>query len=497
VVTIARDPAFGIDFGTTNSVVAVATRTGTMRPLLDEGGPHPSVVWYGPERTVIGHEAKRNMHGFGQQIGHRFIRSVKKRLGRDRAYDVLAERKPAWEVAAEIFRHLRSHALGLSRDYALDEAVVTVPVLFDGRMRRDIRRAAQAAGIYVTTFVHEPFAAVVGYNRMLGRDLERLPTELILVFDWGGGTLDITLTHSERGRLEELAVGGLIDVAGDRFDEHVEHWALARMLDRAGLHPGEVQPEGRLRDRLVGESERVKIRLSEAEQEVVRVAALAEVDGEPIDMREPLTRADFDGLIRRDVADAIHHVHRVLAEARVEPTDVDRAILIGGSSEIPLLQSEMQRIFGVRAESLGPRSQTIIAEGAATVAQYGFQPFLTRPVQLALADGSQMPVFNRDSIIPLEGAKRLTLFVTDPRDGEARLVVTEQVRRADEGSVQQQTVLPVPVEEGLPRPFNHERVTADFEIDQDLILQISAWGASRQEIASVELHNLTFGLRLQ
>lgn len=76
-------------------------------------------------------------------------------------------------------------------------------------------------------------------------------------------------------------------------------------------------------------------------------------------------------------------------------------------------------------------------------------------------------------------------------------MVTEQIRRADEGSVQQQTVLPVRVEDGLPKPYNHERVIADFEIDENLILQISAWGASRQEIASAELHNLTFGLRLQ
>jgi molecular chaperone DnaK (HSP70) len=438
------------------------------------------------------------MHGFGQQLGHLFVRSVKKRLGRDRAYDVLGVRKPAWEVASEVFRHLREHARSVSSEWALDEAVVTVPVLFDGRMRRDIRRAAGAAGIHIAAFVHEPFAAVVGYYRQLGRDLERLPTELVLVFDWGGGTLDITLTHSERGRLEELAIGGLIEVAGDRFDEHVERWALAKMMDRAGGQPDEeFRPVGRQRDRLIGESERVKIRLSEEESEVVRVAALTEIGGEPVDLREPLTRSEFNGLIRRDVADAIHQVHTILAEARVEPSDVDRAILIGGSSEIPLLQAEMQRLFGVRAESLGPRSQTIIAEGAATVAQYGFQPFLTRPVQLALADGSQLPVFGRETVVPVEGAKRLTLFVTDPRDGEARLVVTEQIRRADEGSVQQQTVLPVRVEDGLPKPYNHERVIADFEIDENLILQISAWGASRQEIASAELHNLTFGLRLQ
>jgi molecular chaperone DnaK (HSP70) len=176
---------------------------------------------------------------------------------------------------------------------------------------------------------------------------------------------------------------------------------------------------------------------------------------------------------------------------------VDRAILIGGTSEIPLLKHEMQRLFGTRAESLGSRSQTIIAEGAATVSQYGYVPFLTRPVQLALADGSHLAVLKSGDIVTADGSKALTLFVTDPRDGEARLVVTEQVRSADLGSIQQKSVLGVPVEMRLPKPFNHERVYAEFEVDDDLILQVKAWGASRQEVVTTELHDLTFGLRIE
>lgn len=497
-MTFEREVAYGIDFGTTNSVAVAATRQGTIRPMLDRetGAPHPSVVWYGPERVVVGYDAKRNMHGFGSQIGHRFVRSVKKELGRGQALEILGDRVPTWRIAAEVFGHLRRHARD-TRGEAIDEAVVTVPVLFDGLMRGDIRRAAGAAGIRVTTFVHEPFAAVVGYAHSRGYSLEELPSELILVFDWGGGTLDITLTRSEAGRVEELATGGLLNAAGDRFDEHLQQWGVARMMDRLGTRPGEVAPKGRQRDRLLLESERVKIRLSSSAEETMNVASLAEVDGREVDMDEPVHRTDFEALIRDEVLDAMGEVHRVLNDARVDPTDVDRALLIGGSSEIPLLQHEMQKLFGVRAESLREQSQTIIAEGAAIVAQRGYQPFLTRPVQIALADGSQLTVFDRDTLVPIPGAKQLTLYCTDPRDGVAHLVITEQVRADERGSTRQQEVLSVPVNPGLPRPYNHERVHASFEIDQDLVLHARAWGASQQEVVEARVADLTFGLRMR
>jgi molecular chaperone DnaK (HSP70) len=436
------------------------------------------------------------MHGFGSQIGHRFVRSVKKQLGRGQALEVLGDRIPTWQIASEVFRHLRRHAQE-TRGQAIDEAVVTVPVLFDGHMRRDIRRAAGAAGIEVTTFVHEPFAAVVGYAQSRGFSLEQLPSELILVFDWGGGTLDITLTRSESGRIEELATGGLLNAAGDRFDEHLQGWGLARMMDRLSAKPGEIEPRGRNRDRLIGESERVKIRLSSDTDDVMNVASLAEVNGTEVDMDEPVGRPDFEALIRDEVLDAMGEVQRVLNDARVDSTDVDRILLIGGTSEIPMLQHEMQKLFGVRAESLREQSQTIIAEGAAIVAQRGYQPFLTRPVQLALADGSQLTVFDRDTLVPVAGAKQLTMYCTDPRDGVAHLVITEQVRADERGSTRQQDVLSVPVNPGLPRPYNHERIHATFEIDEDLVLHARAWGASQQTVVETSVSDLTFGLRMQ
>jgi molecular chaperone DnaK len=229
----------------------------------------------------------------------------------------------------------------------------------------------------------------------------------------------------------------------------------------------------------------------------MNVASLSEFGGTEVDMEEPVGRPDFEALIRDEVMDAMGEVQRVLNDARVDSTDVDRVLLIGGTSEIPMLQYEMQRLFGVRAESLREQSQTIIAEGAAIVAQRGYQPFLTRPVQLALADGSQLTVFDRDTPVPVAGAKQVTLYCTDPRDGTAQLVIMEQVRADERGSVRQQEVVSVPVSPGLPKPYNHERVHAAFEIDEDLVLKVRAWGASMQKVVESRVADLTFGLRLR
>ena len=169
--------SFGIDFGTTNSVAAVVTTADrAATPLMSaQGTPYPSVVWYSPDGAKVGHVAKSNINAYAEMPGHRFIRSIKLQLGSGRAIDIAGRRLEVHAVAAEILRHLKWEAKASEGGYALQEAVVTIPVGFDGYARRDLRRAAEAAGIHVLTFVHEPFAAVVGHFQARGHSLATLP----------------------------------------------------------------------------------------------------------------------------------------------------------------------------------------------------------------------------------------------------------------------------------------------------------------------------------
>ncbi|MBL4848661.1 MAG: Hsp70 family protein [Planctomycetes bacterium] len=179
---------FGLDFGTTNSVVALHDR-GHVRPITDSGFPHPSVVWNRPEGQVtVGRSARDRFHEYSNVTGHRFATSVKSHLGTDYPIDIFGSRRTPAQVARDILAFLRQHAMD-REGLEIREAVFTIPVSFGGQERADLRRAAQDAGIFVKTFVHEPFAAVVAHfcATVGAENLQDLEGQNILVFDWGGG----------------------------------------------------------------------------------------------------------------------------------------------------------------------------------------------------------------------------------------------------------------------------------------------------------------------
>lgn len=486
---------FGIDFGTTNSVVAVAAPHRKPLPLLERGAPHPSFVWFGPDEVIVGREAKRRFHTFVDQPGHRFIRSVKRELGKNKVFEIGGSSVTAVAVAEKIFRHLKKHAAGLTPAWQFREAVVAIPVTFRGPARAELRRAAAAAGINIRTFVHEPFAAVVGHYAAMGRTLSTLTSGTVLVFDWGGGTLDVTLVRVEDGRFEELSTSGLEDIAGDHFDSRVRDWAQSAFLSRTRLSPEAFSLTRPVLDLFVEESERAKIEISSRDRTEVSVPQLLRLDGSVHDLREELTRLTFERLIQMDVQAALHQVDLALERAHLTADEVNKVLLIGGSSLIPLLREEIERRFGPKAIPV-TNSQTVIAEGAAYVAREGFQPFLSHPIVLRLANGSGYTVFDRGTNLPTP-ERQLTLFVTDNRDGEARLLLTERLRQGDASASRPLTMVSVPVMATLPRPYNHERIYAKFTVDDDLILRVRAHGAAAAEVKDGEVHDLTFGLRFR
>ena len=223
--------------------------------------PHPSVVWYQPNRSpIVGTEAKRNIFGFAEAPGNVFISSIKKSLGHDTAFSIFGKMHSVDEIAAEIFQHLKQDA-EVHHNADLSEAVVTIPVEFDGRSRRELRRAADRAGIHIKAFVHEPFAAAVAhfYSQKSGRTLSDREGETVLVFDWGGGTLDITVARIMRGVVSELAAVGIPDRSGDHFDEVLGNSVKTTFLNSNRIPADELLLRPGVRDRLRAECESAKI----------------------------------------------------------------------------------------------------------------------------------------------------------------------------------------------------------------------------------------------
>jgi len=489
----------GIDFGTTNSIAAVfSSETEKIRILTDKRTnlPHPSVVWYRGENIIVGREAKMNINTYAEVSGNHFERSIKRNLGKGYKASVLSEHKAAHEIAAEIFRYIRQQAAD-EYHVEINEAVVTIPVKFKGFARRELRKAAAAAGIHIKTFVHEPFAAVVSYCHDARRRLKELEGTNILVFDWGGGTLDITLARNEKGCITEVATGGLEDIAGDHFDEKIRKHVEAIFLSQNNLsleilsvcHP-------KTKDRAKIECERAKIALSSKDKDAVKVANFLQYKNRNLDLDISIDRSEFESLVEADIQAALHQLDKVLEEANLTSSEVDLVLMIGGSSKIPRICTEMQKRFGARLINVD-NADTIIAEGAAIIAEKGWQPFLSKPINIVLSDGTLYTVFQEGTVLlPQTCRKEVTMFCTDNRDGEARLIVAEQQRIGDSSSIAMKKVVNIPVNRDLRQPYFPERVYVRFQVDEDLVLAIQGHSAIERNVQRDEIFDLCFGLRV-
>jgi molecular chaperone DnaK len=486
---------FGIDFGTTNSVVATCdSSTRRPSPLLDAAGrPHPSVVWFRADGSItVGRRAKSNLNSYADEAGNAFIPSIKRHLGKDKSFRIFTQPRSAVEIASKIFSYLRTQA-ATDHGVAVDAATVTIPIYFDGNSRRELRQAADKAGIYIKTFVHEPFAAVVGYCCSTDANrLEQFDKKNIMVFDWGGGTLDVTIAGIRSGRITQLSRGNLNDRAGDSFDHKLHQLTLSRFLDANDLRPPEVHLAPNAKDRYLAECERAKITLSTEEDDRIQVAQAIQSDRKISAIDERVTRPDLESLIHIDVKDALAEVDNALKEARLTSREIDLVLLIGGSSLIPLVQRQMTERFGARIVQV-PNADTIIAEGAALIDSLGMQPVLARAIGVRLSDESFYEIFPAGSMAtPAVCTKTVNFFCTDNRDGEAKVILVERV---DHQEITKPQVLSVPVNREQPHKHaDHERIVITFRLDDDLVLHVTAKGATQPHGRTIEVHDLLFAL---
>jgi molecular chaperone DnaK (HSP70) len=513
--------AFGVDFGTTNSIVCawgsqIRQALQNEKPIalwdtsvLEQLGkrPHPSVVWYAPgKEAVVGHDAKSHMLSY-DGMGHAFVRSIKRRLGRNEEVELTGgRRKPAFEIAAEIFRHLKKDAekhaslapLGGKRG-TISECVVTVPVNYNGLQRRDIRQAMERAGLRLRCFLHEPFAALIGHFYNSETKLQQLRGKRVLVFDWGGGTLDVCLAEvSEDGsEVVELAHDGIDDRAGDDFDKKIMTDLKRRFLGKSGLKLDDVPVKGSAADRFWGAAERAKIELSTNLSASVEVANFIEIYGKPIDLEEKIERDQFENLILDEVIAAEACVHRCLKKARMSSAGlVDHVLMVGGTSCIPAVRQMLEKTFGARV-AVATEPDAAIARGAAIVAAERWEPFNVKPIAVKLSDESFFTVLPAKREFKASESTAYTFYCTDPRPAVANLMFYEQAVRGDDEYRALNAFLAVPSDPKIREIANLDRIIARFVITDDATLWCEAQSSSTGEMRSCEIYDVSFGLKLK
>lgn len=493
----------GFDFGTTNSLISVVQGERAI-PFLDEKGrPIPSCAGYEGTKKILGRDAKERLTGAGLGIHGNIVRSPKRFLGKESIYVGGAERDPI-EIIADVVRHVCEEARISNRNLnSIASAVVTIPVDMEGYRRRALRDAFVAAKLRIVQFVHEPFAALYGFFRSesLPVMLERYEGKLVLVFDWGGGTLDLTVCRLMGNMLVQILNDGTEEVGGDVFDEILVEGLLQEVVEGKGLGERvDVYPGARAR--LLEQCERAKIDLSSRSNATVYVGHYFQSAGEE-DFEYVLSRGEMEKLVRPLLEKGFRRIEKILDDADYTSEQVALCLATGGMSNMPAVRETLHALFGPQRVRTPDEAATVIAQGAAWIAedQAGLQ--LAKNVELVLARNSYLPLVKAGTQMPKEGEVQrheepFHLYCTDPRDGFAKFQICAPNRAGN-------TVRPneprthlenMTVKVDAHAEVFRERLELDVEIDENLILHAHARSLNERDEDRCEIHNLEFGLCL-
>src|SRR3954468_22115431 len=367
----------GIDLGTTNSCVAVMEGNEPVVIANDEGRrTTPSVVAFlkNGERKV-GDPAKR------QAITnpHNTIMSVKRFMGRH--FDEVSEEISHWsyktvkgdnntvrididgrmytpqEISAMILQKMKKTA----EDYLgqeVTEAVITVPAYFNDAQRQATKDAGEIAGLTVRRIVNEPTAAALAYG------LDKKKDEKIAVYDFGGGTFDISILEVGESVVEVLATNGDTHLGGDNIDHRIMDWLITEFRKDTGL---DVSKDKMVIQRLKEAAEKAKIELSSTMETDINLPFLTADATGPKHLNVKLTRAKFESMIDDLIERSLEPCRKCLKDAGLEPKELDEVVLVGGSTRIPKVQEAVKRLFGKEPNrSVNP--DEVVAVGAAVQA---------------------------------------------------------------------------------------------------------------------------------
>ena len=412
----------GFDFGTTNSLISLVRGGRTINFLDEDQRPIPSVVCYEGAQTIVGREARERLAQAGLGIHGNIIRSPKMFLGRESVFVEGTERHPV-QIVADVVEHVRRTALGRKDLDSVSGAVVTIPVDMLGYQRRALRDAFRLADIPIVQFVHEPLAALYGFfrTRDLDTTLRRYDRKLILVFDWGGGTLDLTLCRLADNTILQLMNDGTEEVGGDVFDQTLMN-RLVRDIRYLRDIDADIRTHQGAEARLLDRCERAKIDLSSRSRVTIYLSSFfRDIPEEEFDY--DLDQRELEEIVQPLVDKGLTRITQLLDDAGYSPEQVALCLATGGMSNMPTIRRRLHELFGPERVHIPDDTATLIAEGAAWIAADRTGLHLAKNVELELARNSYLPLVKSGTAMPREGEIQrhpFHLYCTDPRDGVAK-----------------------------------------------------------------------------
>jgi molecular chaperone DnaK len=455
----------GIDLGTTNSEVAVMEGGNPTIIKSAEGQPYfPSVVAFTKDgELLVGETAKRQAVTNPEGTVHR----VKRKMGTGEKVKLHDKTYTPEQISAYILQKIKKDAEEYLGEKVTD-AVITVPAYFNDDQRQATKDAGKIAGLNVKRIINEPTAASLAYG------LDKEGDHTIAVYDFGGGTFDITLMEVGDGVFEVLSTNGDTQLGGSDMDQVIVDYLSADFKKKYGI---DLQKDEKSLQRLLEAAEEAKKELSSKLQTDINLPYIAVVDNDPKHLEMKLTRAKFDELISPLADKTEKPCKQALKDAKLQPKDINHIVLVGGTTRIPYVQKKVEEIFGKKPKrNVDPMECVAIGaaiQGGVLSGDVEKDIVLLDVTPLSLSietlGGVATPLIDRNTTIPTKKSKIFSTAADSQTSVDINVLQGERPMAADNKSLGRFHLDGIP-----PAPRGIPQIEVAFDIDVDGILNVSA-----------------------
>ena len=453
----------GIDLGTTNSCAAVLEAGAPKIIPNPEGGrTTPSVVSFKKGEKIVGDAAKRQA-----LTNPNTVISIKRKMGTKDKVELEGKKYTPEEISAMILSYIKDYAEAYLGE-KVDKAVITVPAYFNDAQRQATKNAGKIAGLEVERIINEPTAAALSYG------LEKEEGQTILVYDLGGGTFDVSILELGDGVFEVKSTAGNNKLGGDDFDNRIIDYIVKEFKKENGV---DLSKDKMAMQRLKEEAEKAKKNLSGMVSTQISAPFIAKGDdGEPLHLDMELTRAKFEDLISDLVESTIEPVKKAIKDAKIKKEDIDKVILVGGSTRVPLVYETVTKELG-KEPSREVNPDEAVAMGAAIQGGVlggdvsGIVLLDVTPLSLGVETlgGVMTTLIPRNTTIPTSKSEVFSTAADNQPGVDIHVLQGDRPMAADNKTLGNFRLDNIP-----PAPRGVPQIEVKFDIDANGIVNVSA-----------------------